>query len=336
MALFWYLIVILALTMYVVLDGYDLGVGILTLFQRDRQDQRLMLEVVGNVWDGNETWIVLVAMGLWGGTPEAYATMLPGLYLTLFAMIFGLIFRGFAIEMTLQRSRGFGRPWGLYFGIGSLIAAFAQGVLIGGLLSGIVVRNQAFAGSTWDFWGHGYSALTGLVTVALFSLAGATRLLGKVDGDLRASMIPVVKKLTPAVVIGIALAAGLLPVATTGHLYLSQAPRWLLFGYAVLFAVVGFLVTYLRAGKAPDSLPFAGVVIAEVAGMVALVTLFYPQIVPPSVTLNSAKSSHESLLFLIVIIGVFGPVTLAYHAFANWVFRGRQELVGTSPSQGGR
>jgi cytochrome bd ubiquinol oxidase subunit II len=334
MAFFWYLVVIGALTMYVVLDGYDLGIGILTLFQRDHRDQRLMLEVVGNVWDGNESWIILVAMGLWGGTPDAYATMLPGLYLPLFAMIFGLIFRGFAIEMTLQRSEGFDRLWGRYFGIGSLIAAFSQGVLFGGLLSGIVVRDQAFAGSTWDFWGRGYSVLTGLVTVALFSLAGSTRLLGKVVGPLRDRMIPVAKTLTLVVVAGVALAAGLLPVVTTGHLYLSQTPRWLFFGYAVVFAAGGFLVSYRRAGKAPDSVAFLGVVAAEVAGMIALLTLFYPQIVPPSVTLDSAKSNHESFLFLIILIGVFGPVTIAYHAFANWVFRGRQAPPGSHDEAG--
>src|ERR1700722_14477962 len=130
MAFFWYLIVIGALTMYVVLDGYDLGIGILTLFQQNPRDQRLMLEVVGNVWDGNESWIILLAMGLWGGTPDAYATMLPGLYLPLFATIFALIFRGIAMEMTLQRG-GFARLWARYFGIGSLVAAFAQGVLFG-------------------------------------------------------------------------------------------------------------------------------------------------------------------------------------------------------------
>jgi cytochrome bd ubiquinol oxidase subunit II len=327
MALFWYLIVILALTMYVVLDGYDLGIGILTLFQRDGRDQRLMLAVVGNVWDGNESWIILLAMGLWGGTPDAYATILPGLYLPLFAMIFALIFRGISIEMTLQRG-GFDRLWGRYFGIGSLVAAFAQGVLFGGLLSGIVVRHQLFAGATWDFWGRGYSALTGMVTVALFTLAGATRLLGKVGGPLRARMVPVTKRLTLVVVVGVALAAALLPVATTGHLYLSATPRWIFFAYALIIAVAGFGVTYLRAGKTPDGLPFLGVVAAEVAGMIALLTLFYPQIVPPSVTLRSAESNHDSFLFLIILIGVFGPVTIAYHVFANWVFRGRQEAAG--------
>jgi cytochrome bd ubiquinol oxidase subunit II len=335
MAFFWYLIVILALTMYVVLDGYDLGIGILTLFQRDWRDQRLMLAVVGNVWDGNESWIVLLAMGLWGGTPDAYATILPGLYIPLFVMIFALIFRGFSIEMTLQRSGAFDRLWGRFFGIGSLVAAFAQGVVFGGLVSGIVVRHQLFAGSSWDFWGRGYSVLTGLVTVGLFTLAGATRLLGKVGGPLRDRMVPITKRLTLIVVVGAALAAGLLPVVTSGHLYLSQTPRWLFFVYAILFAGGGFLVTYRRAGKTPDSLPFLGVVAAEVAGMIALLTLFYPQIAPPSVTLNSAQSNHDSLLFLIIIIGVFGPVTVAYHSFANWVFRGRQEPAGGEGEAGG-
>ena len=334
MLFFWMIVIVGSLLAYVVLDGYDLGIGVLTLFQRYAASRRRMIGVVGNVWDGNESWLILLAMGLWGGMPDAYATALPGLYLPLLVMIFALIFRGFAVEMALQRPVS-DRTWTRLFGIGSLVAAFAQGVLFGGLLSGITVRHQLFAGGTWDFLGHGYAVLTGLVTVALFSLAGAARLQAKVDGALRDQMGAIVRRLTVATVSGVAVSGALLPVATSARLQLGAIDRWLPFGYAVLVAAAGFWTAYRRAGRTPDGIPFVAVAAAEAAGLVALLALYFPQIVPPSVTLYSSAASRETLAFLVIAIGVIGPVTIAYHVYANWVFRGRQPLAdGAVP--GGR
>jgi cytochrome d ubiquinol oxidase subunit II len=325
MLFFWMIVIAVSLLAYVVLDGYDLGIGVLTLFQRDAASRRRMIKVVGNVWDGNESWLILLAMGLWGGMPDAYATALPGLYLPLLVMIFGLIFRGFAIEMALQRP-GSDQTWTRLFGVGSLVAAFAQGVLFGGLLCGITVRHGLFAGATWDFFGHGYAVLTGLVTVTLFCLAGAARLQAKTDGALRDQMAAAIRALTLATVAGVAVSAALLPVATSARLYLGGVDRWLPFGYAVLVAAAGFWTAYRRAGRTPDGLPFAAVAAAEAAGLVALLALYYPQIVPPSVTLYSSAASRETLAFLVIAIGVIGPATIAYHVYANWVFRGRQPM----------
>jgi cytochrome bd ubiquinol oxidase subunit II len=184
---FWFLVVLASLLAYVLLDGYDLGIGVLTLFQPEAADRRRMAQVVGNVWDGNESWLILLAMGLLAGMPDAYATALPALYLPLLTMIFALVFRGVAVEMALRRPVA-DRTWIRLFGIGSLVAAFAQGVLFGGLMCGVTVRDELFAGGTWDFLGHGYALLTGLVTVALFTLAGAARLQAKTDGALRGRM----------------------------------------------------------------------------------------------------------------------------------------------------
>jgi cytochrome bd ubiquinol oxidase subunit II len=322
---FWLLVVLASLLAYVVLDGYDLGIGVLTLFQPDAADRRRMAQVVGNVWDGNESWLILLVMGRFAGMPDAYATALPALYLPLLTMIFALVFRGVSVEMALRRPVA-DRTWMRLFGVGSLVAAFAQGVLFGGLLCGVTVRDELFAGGTWDFLGHGYALLTGLVTVTLFTLAGAARLQAKTDGALRGRMGAVVRPLTLVTVAGVAVAAVLLPVATTARLHLGGADRWLPFGYAVLVAVAGFTIAYRRAGRTPDGIPFAAVAAAETAGLVGLVALFYPQLVPPSVTLYSAAASRETLVFLVIAIGVIGPVTIAYHAYANWVFRGRQPL----------
>ena len=325
MLFFWMIVIVFALLLYVVLDGYDLGIGVLTLFQPDAARRRQMVEVVGNVWDGNETWILLVAMGLWGGFPDAYATALPGLYIPLVVMLFALIFRGFSVEMTLHRAAS-DRAWTRLFGIGSLVAAFAQGVLFGGLLCGVTVHDQRFAGATWDFFGHGYGVLTGLATIALFCLAGAAMLQAKTVGVLRDQMAALVRRLTLATVWAVTLSAALLPVATSARLNLDGVDRWLPFAYAVLVAAAGFGTAYWRAGRTPDLIPFLSVAAAEIAGLVALVALYFPQIVPPSVTLQEAASSRNTLAFLVIAISVFLPVTIAYHAYANWVFRGRQPL----------
>jgi cytochrome bd ubiquinol oxidase subunit II len=323
MLFFLMIVLVFAVLAYVVLDGYDLGIGVLTLFQPDAARRRQMLEVVGNVWDGNESWLIMVAMGLWAIVPDAYATALPGLYIPLLVMIFGLIFRGFSVEMALHRAAS-DRTWTRLFGVGSLVAAFAQGVLFGGLLSGVTVHNQLFAGATWDFFGHGYAVLTGLATVTLFALAGAAMLQAKTGGALRDQMAGLVRPLTLVTVGGVALSAALLPVATSAQLHLGAVDRWVPFGYAVLVAAGGFWTAYRRAGRGPDLIPFLAVAAAEVAGMVALVALYFPQIVPPSVTLYSAGASRETLAFLVIAICIFVPGTIAYHAYANWVFRGRQ------------
>ena len=326
MLFFWMIVIVFALLAYVVLDGYDLGIGVLTLFQPDAARRRQMVEVVGNVWDGNESWLILVAMGLWGGMPDAYATALPGLYIPLLVTIFALIFRGFSVEMTLHRAAS-DRTWTRLFGVGSLVAALAQGAAFGGLLCGVTVRNQLFAGATWDFFGHGYAVLTGLVTVALFVLAGAAMLQAKTGGPLRDQMAGLVRPLTLITVSGVALAAALLPVATSAQLRLDGVDRWLPFGYAVLVAVGGFWTAYRRAGRAPDLVPFLAVSAAEIAGMVALLALYFPQLVPPSVTLYSAAPSRDTLAFLVIAISIFLPGTIAYHVYSNWVFRGRQPLA---------
>src|SRR6266480_723116 len=159
--------------------------------------------------------------------------------------------RGFAVEMTLQRGAS-DRTWTRLFGIGSFVAAFAQGVLFGGLLCGVTVRHGVFAGGTWDFFGHGYAVLTGLLNVTLFSLAGAARLQAKTDGALRGQMVAIVRPLTLATVAGVAVSAALLPVATSAQLHLGGVDRWLPFGYAVLVAAAGFWTAYRRAGRIPD------------------------------------------------------------------------------------
>jgi cytochrome d ubiquinol oxidase subunit II len=283
------------------------------------------------MWDGNESWLILLAMGLWGGFPDAYATALPGLYLPLCLMIFALIFRGFAIEMTLQRT-GFDRVWGRLFGLGSLVAAFAQGVLFGGLLTGITVVNQRFAGRTWDFLGHGYALLTGCATVLLYSWAGAAQLQAKLAGDERRRASRQVRLLTGPVVLACALSGGLLPIATSARLRLDGVDRWLPFTYCLLVAAGAFYTAWRWAGRAPRQVSFFAAGAAQTAGLLALVCLYFPQLVPPSVTIYSAAAGRSTLVFLIAMIGVIGPTTVAYGIYAHWVFRSAPRAINVAES----
>jgi cytochrome d ubiquinol oxidase subunit II len=325
MLFFWMLVLVLALLVYVNLDGYDLGIGVLTLLERDPASKRRMLDVVGNVWDGNESWLILLAIGLWGGFPDAYATALPGLYLPLCLMLFALIFRGFAIEMTLQRP-GFDPVWGRLFGLGSIVTAFAQGVLFGGLLSGITVLNHQFAGRTWDFLGHGYALLTGCATVLLYAWAGAAQLQVKLATDKGRRASRQVRLLTGPVVIACALSASLLPVASRAHLRLDGVDRWLPFAYGVLGAVGAFYVAWRWAGRTPREVSFFAVAAAETAGLLAVVCLYFPQLVAPSVTIYSAAAGRSTLVFLAAMIGIIGPGTVAYGIYAHWVFGARRAV----------
>jgi len=338
MVFFWMVVLLLALLVCLIMDGYDLGIGTLTLFERDGRTRRRMLDVVGNVWDGNESWLILLAMGLWGGFPEAYATALPGLYLPLCLMIFALIFRGFAIEMALQRP-GFDRVWGRLFGLGSLVAAFTQGVLFGGLLSGITVTNQQFAGRTFDFLGHGYALLTGCATVLLYAWAGAAQLQAKLAGDERRRAGRQVRRLTGPLVLACALSASLLPIATSARLRLDGVDRWLPFAYCLLIAAAAFYTAWLWVGRTPRQVSFFAVAVAQTAGLLALICLYFPQLVPPSVTIYSAAAGRTTLVFLTAMIGIIGPGTVAYGMYAHWVFRSTPPAVSvaeTPPVANGR
>lgn len=185
-AFLWLLVVLFSLMLYVVLDGYDLGVGVLLLFAHGDQHRKEMIELIATSWDGNESWLVLVGMGLFAGFPAAYSTLLPALYAPIILMLLALIFRGVSFEFQAQ-ARGYRRGWGRAFAVGSLVAAFCQGVIFGSLVEGIPVTAGHFSGTAFGFL-QGFSLLTGVLFVCLYSLTGASWLNDKTAGALAASM----------------------------------------------------------------------------------------------------------------------------------------------------
>jgi cytochrome d ubiquinol oxidase subunit II len=323
MAYAWFAIVLLCLTMYVLLDGYDLGIGSLLLLERDPPRRREMVEIVATAWDGNETWVILLAVATWGGLPEAYGVLLPALFMPLIVMLVSLVLRGVSIEM-ISAADGVPRGWGLAFGAGSLTASFAQGVTIGGLLSGVTIRGGQFAGGAFDFLTP-FSVLTGLATVLLYGVAGAAFLQLKTDGGLRAHAAATGRVLLGFLaVLTLFCAVSLDATATPVHIH--SAARVTLFTILVVLAVGGFVLAWLGFGRGPDRRSLAGVVVAEIAGLLALVTLVAPILVPPGLTIQAAKSPGLTFLLLLIGVGLNVPLLLFYSWYAHHVFRGKYRV----------
>ncbi|MFE3650022.1 cytochrome d ubiquinol oxidase subunit II [Streptomyces sp. NPDC059152] len=329
-----YALVLLALGAYVLLDGYDLGIGILSLFDRSDRRRKEYNELIATAWDANESWLILAGVVLWAGLPGVYATVLPGVYLPLVVMLLALVLRGTAIELQ-SAALGYRRGWGLVFGISSLVATVCQGLVVGGVLSGLPHRGGVFTGGTWD-WLTPYSVLCALGLVAVHLLAGAAWLQDKTTGTAHERAGRLGRPLILAVAVaGLVLGSGL-RFADPQHLRFDQPLRAALFGLAVAGAVVCAALAWYGFGRRPDWRPFAAVAGTEAAGLLALVAATAPVVVPPDLTVHAAAGPHGSQLFLLIGVGGCMPVVLAYNIYAWWVFRGKfaQPSVSTETAVG--
>jgi len=333
----WMIFVLLGLTMYIVLDGYDLGIGVLTLLDRDAGRRREIQSLVAWTWDGNESWLVFLALALWSGLPLVTGVALPALYIPLVLMLWSLIARGVALEMIEQHD-GWHPFWGPLFGIGSLVAAFCQGAAFGGLVAGFDVHNANFVGGPFTFLHHGYAILAGATAVALYVLAGCAFVYVKTGGETQSRAAWIGRVAVVALAAGttaswlLASPAGLLvlhPGAT------ARLPIWIV-GAGVL--AVGLLFALRSFSGDPDArranrAPLLATLAVYGGGLLLAGGLLYPTLVPPSITVHSAASPHTTLLFLMIGVGVCIPIILTYQAYAYWVFRGklnaRQEATTT-------
>jgi cytochrome bd ubiquinol oxidase subunit II len=323
----WAFIIAFAVLAYVVMDGFDLGIGILfPSFEPGRERDRAM-NSIAPVWDGNETWLVLGGGGLFAAFPLAYAVILPATYPLIIAMLLGLVFRGVAFEYRWRNPRH-RKLWDFAFTGGSLVAAMAQGMTLGALLQGIEVVDRAYAGSWFD-WLTPYTLLTGLGTVAGYALLGATWLIWKLDGEGQAHA----RKL--------ALRAGVATLALMGAvsvynvlLNAEYAARWLtapeIYFAApvpILTAIVG--IALLRAVlKNRDAQPFWLALLLFLFGMAGLGITIWPNVVPPDVTIWDAAAPERSQIFMLVGVAITMPLIIAYTAWAYWVFRGKVDDEG--------
>lgn len=322
LAFIWAAIIAFAVLAYVILDGFDLGVGILFPFFRKKHDKDVMMNSVAPVWDGNETWLVLGGGGLLAVFPLAYATILPALYAPIIAMLLGLIFRGVAFEYR-WRSKRAENLWNWAFTGGSAVAAFAQGIALGALVQGIPVENRAYAGGWWD-WLTPFSIATGVAVLVGYALLGATWLVMKTTGELAEQA----RRYAYLTAVATLVAMGIVSLWTPflEPLYLQRWFSWPTAAFSVIvpLLVAGcfwMLVHGLRTHH--DTRPFVASLALFVIAYAGIGISFYPYIVPTSVTIWDAAAPDESLAFLLVGAIILVPLILAYTGYAYWVFRGK-------------
>jgi cytochrome d ubiquinol oxidase subunit II len=322
LATVWAGLIAFAVLAYVILDGFDLGVGILFPFFPEKADRDLMTNTIAPVWDGNETWLVLGGGGLMAVFPLAYATVFPALYMPLILMVLGLVFRGVAFEFRFRTVRWRGL-WDWGFGLGSTLAALMQGIALGALVQGIKISGRAYAGGWWD-WLSPFSALTALAVAIGYALLGATWLNLKTHGELQA------KARRLALISGVATLALIGAVSLwTPFINPIYFARWFAFPTAAFSLVVPLLVAgcafALWRGLVTDKhlQPFLAALGIFVLSFVGLGISFYPYIVPGALTIAEAAAPQSSLLFLLVGAAVLIPLILIYTGYAYWVFRGK-------------
>jgi len=321
----WAALIAFAVLAYVVLDGFDLGIGVLFPFFKKEEERDQAMNSVAPVWDGNETWLVLGGGGLLAVFPLAYAVIMPAIYAPIIAMLLGLVFRGVAFEFRFKTKRGkFLWDWA-FFG-GSLVAALAQGLALGAFVQGIPVEGRAYAGGWWD-WLTPFSIFTALALAAGYALLGATWLILKCEGSTQAKARELAWPL--ALIMLAFIGAISLWTPFLDPVYMSRWFAWpaILFDAPVplLVAIMAFLLlSGLTRGR--ELQPFLATLGLFILCYVGLGIGFYPYIVPHSITIWEAAAPAMSQGFLLAGAIVLVPMILAYTAYSYWVFRGK---VGT-------
>jgi cytochrome bd ubiquinol oxidase subunit II len=318
----WAFIIAFAVFVYVVMDGFDLGLGILFPLFPAKADRDVIMNSVAPVWDGNETWLVLGGGGMMAAFPLAYSVLMPALYTPMIAMLIGLIFRGVAFEFR-WRTQGERNRWDLAFAGGSWLAALAQGIALGAILQGVHVEGRHYAGGWWD-WLTPFSILTGISLVIGYALLGASWLVLKTEGALRDKAYRLCWYLLFAMLAAIATVS-----IATPFLHIQYAQRWFTWPNVILTAPVPIAVTIitvllLRAlANRQDSQPFTLTLSLFALSYAGLGISMYPYIVPQSITIWQAASPESSQLFMLVGVAILIPLILGYTAWAYWVFRGK-------------
>ncbi|MBC8129882.1 MAG: cytochrome d ubiquinol oxidase subunit II [Rhizobiaceae bacterium] len=318
----WAFIIAFAVLAYVVLDGFDLGTGILFPFLGRHENRDTAMNTVAPIWDGNETWLILGGGGLFAVFPLAYAVIMPAVYAPIIVMLLGLIFRGVAFEFRFKTVKG-RFLWDLSFFIGSLAAAFAQGIALGTLVQGIEVEGRAYAGGWFD-WFTPFSIVTGVAVVVGYSLLGATWLVMKTEGELH------------RIAARYAFVTGIGTLALIGGVSLWMPfiqpefyTRWFTFPQILFVAPVPLLVAFAAfslfssLAKGAHYKPFLSALALFTLAFAGLGINFWPNIIPPDITIWDVAAPESSQKFLLVGASVLIPLILIYTGYAYWVFRGK-------------
>ncbi|WP_020193615.1 cytochrome d ubiquinol oxidase subunit II [Pseudomonas putida] len=321
--LIWAVIIIFGVMMYVVMDGFDLGIGMLFPFVKDARDRDVMMNTVAPVWDGNETWLILGGAALFGAFPLAYAVVLEALYLPLILMLIGLIFRGVAFEFRFKAKPAKRHLWDKAFIWGSLVATFSQGVALGAFIEGIKVVERKYAGGALD-WLTPFSLFCGLGLVVAYTLLGCTWLVMKTEGALQQRMHDVARPLALVLLVVIAVVSLWTPLA-----YPQIAARWFSMPNLLWFMPVPILVLVtcyglLRAvARNAHYTPFLLTLALIFLGYSGLGISLWPNIIPPSISIWEAAAPPQSQGFMLVGTLFILPIILGYTFWSYYVFRGK-------------
>jgi len=313
----WFALLCLMLVCYVVTDGFDLGTGIVSLVVRDESERGLLFRSIAQVWDANETWLVVLGGALFGAFPKAYALILSQLYLPILTMVFGFILRGAAIEFRhlARRKRG----WDIAFGVASLVVALSQGWVLGRILTGLAAQPG----------GTAFTAVTAIGVASGYVLLGATHVVRKIGGPLGVVARRVaIRAVVTTVVAAAVLSVGTQLVSPVGRPLRTHPGLALALGILAASAFAGTLISLRRGGTEG---PFLGAVVLFLASLCGLALSVYPNLVPGRLTLEQAVAGDTTLVFMLFGIGTLMPVMLGYNLYQYLVFRGAIESPGAAP-----
>ena len=315
----WAVLIATAVVMYVILDGFDLGIGILFPFARSETDRDTMIGSIAPFWDGNETWLILGGGGLWVAFPAAYAVIMPANYLPIILMLLALVFRGVSFEFRAVSKPNQGL-WTFAFSAGSFVAAFAQGLILGHLVSGIQVVDGAYAGG-WADWLSPFGLMCGLGVVAGYALLGATWLILRTDGDLAEHSRREARILFVIVLAFVAAVSLWTPLASEriAERWFSMPNiyyLWILPAATLVIALWGWRA--IRGGEMVK--PFLASIFLFLLCYLGLAISLLPYLVPPTMTIWDAAAVPESQIFTLIGVLVMLPIILGYTTFIYWTF----------------
>ena len=325
LTIIWAGIIGFGIMMYVLMDGFDLGQGILFPFAPNEKARDKMMNSVAPVWDGNETWLVLGGAGLLAAFPLVYSVFLPALYIGVFLLLAGLIFRGVAFEFRFKAKTS-KHLWSWSFSVGSIVASFAQGAVVGAYIQGFETEGFVYSGGPLD-WLSVFTILTGLGLVVGYALLGSTWLIMKTDGEVQEWAYKITPKLLVAFLVMFAIVC-----VYTPYIDDSVMSRWfdeisLLWIIPVLVIYCAYVV-YRSVKKQSDGMPFVATMGIFLFSYIGLLASKWPYIVPPKFTIWDAASSYNSQLFLLIGFPFVIPIVLGYTSWSYWVFRGKVKDTG--------
>jgi len=326
--LIWYGLILTAVMLYVLLDGFDLGVGILFPFAPSDNCRDRMMNSIAPFWDGNETWLVLGGGGLFAAFPLAYAILMPALYIPVTLMLLGLIFRGVAFEFRFKARRS-RRIWDYAFHFGSLVATVMQGMILGALVQGVQVSNRSFIGTPFD-WINAYSVMTGIALIFGYALLGSSWLVMKTDDETQAWARRSAAYVLCYVGIFLAVVSVSMPLMKPAiHDLWFNWPNLLYLMPVPLTTAVCFALIWHALHTGREYRPFFLSIGIFLLGYLGLGISLWPWLVPYAVTFRQAAAAPASQSLLLVGTAIMLPVVLAYTAYCYYLFRGKASHEST-------